>query len=541
MRKYFFSFLVFASGIAFSQIVFEPVPSPVYEFLNRLSVKGIIDYNNELLPVSRKLIAEKLIEAESKSADLSSLEMKELAYYKQEFFPEIEIINPGFIESTIIFNDDSDAGFRPFLYIDKNFTISADPILGFKRDVNNNLNHRWNGLKFSGYYSRIGFNFYFRDNEEVSREVDVEKKFTREPGIIVQKHRLESLEYSDVRGMISYSWDWGSFDFGKEYLQWGSGRGGQLILSDKAPSFPFIRLIANPVKWLHFQYIHGWLHSGIVDSSSIRGTLLEGDQSFSQIDKFIVSHIISIYPFNNFSFSLGESIVYSDKLEPVYFIPVIFFRLADHYLSDRESNTGDNAQIFINAVYRNNSFRTKVYGTLFIDELSLTNTLKGVKHSIISYTLGLNLIDPVIQNSELILEFTRIDPFTYMNANDAQLYTSHRYQLGHWIGSNADNLYASYKQWILRGLSIRVWGDYVRKGQTELHEQQYQLPYPPILYGVRLNYKSFGVESSFELYRNLFAKLFYQYSNLTDEEPGRVPDFKLGVKHSFGFSVGYGL
>jgi hypothetical protein len=541
MVKYFPVFFILIRGIAFLQVVFEPVSSPVYEFLNRLSVKGVIEYNDELLPVSRKLIAEKLLKAESNSAGLSSLELKELAYYKQEFYPEIEIISNSSAAETIIFKDDENGGFRPFLYMDDNFTITADPILGFSRDVRNNLNHRWNGLSFAGYYNRIGFSFYFRDNEEVSREVDVEKKFTRSPGIVVQKHRFESLEYSDVRGMVSYSWNRGSFGLGKEYLQWGSGRGGQLIFSSKAPSFPFIRLIVNPVDWLHFQYIHGWLHSGIVDSSSIRGTLLEGNETFYQVDKFIVSHVISLYPFDNFSFSIGESIIYSDKPEPVYFIPVIFFRLADHYLSDRESNTGDNAQIFMNAVYKNNRFITKAYGTLFIDELSLTNTLKGVKHSIIGFTAGLNFIDPVLKNSELVVEFTQADPFTYMNANEAHLYISHRYQLGHWIGSNADHFYAAYKQWIMRGLSLKVWGDYVRKGQTENPEQQYQLPYPPVLYGARLSYKSFGTEFSFEIYRNLVSKLFYQYSYLTDEEAGRVPEFMQGVRHSFGISFGYGI
>jgi hypothetical protein len=541
MRKIFPLLLALITGLAFSQTVFEPAASPVYEFLNRISVKGVIPFNDELLPLSRKLIAEKLLEAGAKTERLSPLEIKELIYYKKEFYPEIELLNADLSNKILIFEDNKDAGFRPFLYIDEDFTISADPILGFKRDVRKNLNHRWNGLKFSGYYNKIGFNFYFRDNEETSINVDAGKKFTRDPGIVIQKHRNESLEYSDVRGMVSYSWDWGSLDFGKEYLQWGSGRGGQLIFSNKSPSFPFLRLIINPVEWLHFQYIHGWLHSGIIDSSSIRGTSIEDYYTFFQVDKFIAAHIISIYPFDNFSFSLGESVVYSDKLEPAYFIPVIFFRLTDHYLSDRESNTGDNAQIFMNAVYKYIPLRTKLYGTFFIDELSLTNTLKGIKHSILSYTVGLNLVDPFLKNSELIIEFTRLDPFTYMNADNTHLYTNHRYQLGHWVGSNAEHIFASYKQWILRGLSIKVWGDFVRKGQTELPVQQYRQPYPPILYGSRLNYKSFGIESSYEFYRNLFAKLSYQYSNLTDEEPGRVPDFMPGIKHSLSFTLGYGL
>jgi hypothetical protein len=554
--RFFFLICLLALDFLFAQAVYEPIylesfnnrtgspiSSSVYKFLNRLSIKGAINYNDELLPLTRKYIAKRLIEAENNITSLTILEKKELVYFKQEFYYEIETFNENAIAKILIFKEDKLTGFRPFLYIDDNFSITADPILGisYRNQYKDNFSHRFNGLIISGNYDRLGFNFYFRDNEESGRKIDFRKSFSSEPGIAFLKASEESLEYSDVRGMVSYAWDWGSFDFSKDYLQWGSGIGGQLIFSNKAPSFPFIRLNVLPVEWLHFQYIHGSLHSGIIDPSSIRETHISGRKSFNEIDKFIVAHIVSLYPYDNVSLSLGESIVYSHKLEPLYFIPIIFFRPADHYLSDSESNSGDNAQIFLNGVYKNTLFRFKLYGTIFVDELSITDILRGGNLSAIGYTLGSNLIDPFIENSELVLEFTRIDPFVYLNWNDVELYTNHRYQLGHWIGSNAEHYYVSYTQWLLKGLSVKAEGNYVRKGQTEIPEQQYQIPYPGILYGSRLSYKSVSLEVGFVFYRKLFARLSYQYSDINDEETGRVPLFQLGVNHSFGISLGYGL
>jgi len=153
----------------------------------------------------------------------------------------------------------------------------------------------------------------------------------------------------------------------------------------------------------------------------------------------------------------------------------------------------------------------------------------------------LNFVDPVLKNSEFVLEYSRIDPFVYMNSDDVQLYTSHNYQLGHWIGSNADQVYISYKQWIIRGLMIDLWGEYIRKGQTELPVQQYQTPYPDVLYGSRLNMKTAGIEIRYEILRNLFGRLFYTYSNISDEELGRIPTFKLGTHNIFGFLFSYGF
>lgn len=544
MKKYIIFFFILGITVASAQSVFEPSSSSIYDLLNRLSVKGLMEFNDELKPLSRMELANKLIEADDQHDKLTSLEQQEIDYHKKEFAPELAL--RGIIsiaEEPQFFRMDDVTGFRVFLFRNDDFTFNLDPILGLdtKNRFDEGQTHRWNGLQFYGYYkNNWGFNFYFRDNEARGERIDRTRAFSSEPGFNLSINHPKSIEYVDVQGLVSYSWNNGNLSIGKQHIEWGSGVSGKIILSDKAPSFPFVRFEFSPVDWLKFVYFHGWLHSALIDSSSIRKTLVNDRDSYSQREKYIAAHIVSLYPLSNLSISLGESMIYSDKLEFAYFIPILFFRTVDHYLSD-SSNTGDNAQLFFNAVYKNSGLRTKLYTTIFIDELSITNLLKGTNLSAVGFTAGVTFVDPFMENSELSFEYTRLNPFVYMNSNDAQLFTSHKYQLGHWIGSNAHQIYAEYNQSFLRGLILKIWGEHVRKGQKELPEEQYILPYPGFLYGNKLSMTNIGLILNYEVLHNLFGQISFTYSNISDENIFRTPDYQLGKKTSFGLTVYYGM
>ncbi|MDO8550607.1 MAG: hypothetical protein Q7S39_10730, partial [Ignavibacteria bacterium] len=60
--------------------------------------------------------------------------------------------------------------------------------------------------------------------------------------------------------------------------------------------------------------------------------------------------------------------------------------------------------------------------------------------------------------------------------------------------------------------------------------------YSPVRKDIKL-----GFEASYEIIHDFFAKAFYSYSDITDENLTRTPSFLLGKKHSFGFTVHYGM
>lgn len=550
MIKKIFIFFVFGS-ITFAQIVYEPLHRDVYKFLARLSQKEIIQFDDQIRPVSRKYIAEKLLEAKSKSDQLTSLEKDELDFYCKDFSREFEILSDVKINSPRISFLENDPGsrLRLFSFSDKLFTLNVSPILGFKygyRD-NENLTHLWNGISTYGYIGNfIGFSFDFRDNTEKGLTLDKKKIFTSVTGVDARTNENtvnypdDKMEYSEVKAIISTDWDWGSFSVGKDFFEWGYGESGLLVLSQKSPSFGFIRLDLKPADWLKFNFIHAWLSSDIPDSNSFFYNNA-GTVSFGYRNKFLATHSVIISPIKGLDFTLGESIVYDDQLELLYLMPVMFYRLADHHLSRQVNAAGGNAQFFFAFSSRGHLKNTHLYSTLFIDEITLSGLFDSYKQrNQLGFTLGGSITDLPIENLTVKIEYTKIYPFVYRHYIQTQDYASAGYPLGHWMGHNSDLIYGSLNYRILRGLQATVWGQYIRKGEDGNVQQQYNIqPQPPFLFGLGKNYTYFGAEIKYEYTHELFAKLQIQTTNSSIQQNDlSFIDKRL---NEFYFSIYYGL
>ena len=386
----------------------------------------------------------------------------------------------------------------------------------------------------------VGFNFMFYDNTEKGDSIDTYKTFSPERGVNISRRQGNKIEYSEVRANISYSWDWGTVSIGKDFLNWGYGESGQITLSDKAPSFPFIRLDVRPVEWMSFNYIHAWLKSEVLDTSSTYPTYREGLNRLQDTEKYFASHTFNIFPVEGVTVSLGESIVYSDRLELAYLVPVMFFRLADHFLSDGENNKGGNSQFFLAVSSRNNIPNTHLYGTLFIDEIRLSDLFDSQKQkNQIGFTLGGSITNMPVNNLDFTLEYSKIYPYVYRHYIPTQTYESDGYSLGHWMGDNADLIYTSLKYRVLRGLSAKGWVQYIRKGGEGNVESQYSTPQPPFLFGLRKNLTNYGIDVVYQAAHSLFVEMsFSSWQNEVEISDGVFVDDDYS---SFNFSVNYGL
>ena len=318
----YLSFLyLFTANIVNPQSVFESVGNnDIYDFLDRLSQKGIIHYNDLIKPLPRKIILQQLLSAYENFDLLTDIEKKELEFFKKDF---------GF-EQTFVYQDDRIK--RPFTYVGKDnydryhlfsyeddfFKLNISPILGFEYGLidNKKATHFWNGVSLYGYVGdNIGFSFDFRDNRESGDNIDRTDGITQKPAVTgIKNVNPNTIEYSKVNANVSIDWKWGSFAVGKEFIEWGYGDNGLIVMSQKAPSFPLLRLDINPVEWLSFNYFHAWLNSDVIDSSSFYYTE-HGDLRFSYRNKFMASHTLTIRPTRGLDIALGESIVYSDQLE----------------------------------------------------------------------------------------------------------------------------------------------------------------------------------------------------------------------------------
>jgi hypothetical protein len=435
-----------------------------------------------------------------------------------------------------------------FSYGGDGFKINADLILGAEigsvKDAKQT--HFWNGIYSYGYiYDVLGFSFDFRDNTESGTTIDKTKSFTPETGVNARTdlntydYSPDKMEYSEAKMMLATDWKWGSIAAGKEFIEWGYGDNGLLVMSQKAPSFPLIRLDVNPVEWLSFNYFHAWLSSDVVDTTSFYPTE-NGDYAFSFREKYLASHTLTIKPIKGLDLSVGESIVYADQLEFLYLIPITFFRLADHYLSRQANSAGSNSQFFAQVSSKGHIKNTHLYGTLFIDEFTINGIGDPATEKMqIGFTLGSSVTDLLIDNLTLKLEYSKIYPYVYQHYINTTTFESNSYVLGHWMNNNADQIFGSVKYRFIRGLEALVWARYIRQGERADESQQFVLPQPPFLFGLRTNYTYLGGQIKFEVLHNLFARANYQYMKTSKQQEDL--SFVDETNNEFYFAVYYGL
>jgi hypothetical protein len=533
-------FILFSSIQVKAQVVYENPNHEITNFLSRQAQKGNITIDDYILPLSRKEISKLLLKLDSVS--LTTVEKKELAFYHQEF-SEFENRYP---EEISILKKDQANRFR-FLSVNKDgFILRGDPILSLEtiQSLNQSVVKRSQGITFFGQFGK-GFSFQasFRDIYETGDGLDSLKSFSPETGIIKianLKPNAKVLNYGDVRAYVSYAWKNGAISLGKDQNLWGYGENGRLTLSNKAPAYPFIRFDHQPLKWLKFNYMHAWLQSGIIDSANIyrKGNDIYGTNRDLFVPKFFVTHSLHFLPLKGLTLSVGESMVYSDRLDVAYFIPILFFKAYDRYSSRYNINAGANSQFFFQASSRNHLKNTHIYTTLFIDEIR-TSTIfdRARSRNQLGYNIGGSVTDFGLPYLTLGAEYTRINPFVYNNIIPAQTYQNQLSNLGDWMGSNSDRFITYIKYTPFPRLKTSLTYQKVRKGgDGTIEEQYFAEPQPAFLFNLQRTQSMLNFNASYEWFNGLYLNASLSNINNTFIE---IPSQNRFTQ--FQFSIKYGL
>lgn len=535
---------VLCSTYTMAQTVWENPNAAVYGYLSRMAQKGLVVFDDAIQPATREQITNALKTLANNQNKLSDIERKELQFYQQEY-------NFLVTDTTTISILVKDNFKRPrfFDITAKDFNLKIDPIVGDKLILGNgnNINQVSNGVQLWGTAGKHwGYQLYYRDYTEkgtVRNYYTVQGlSFKREEPttgiIIVGLNDDHKINYSEVRANITYTFNKGMISFGKDRMLWGYGETGRIVLDQKAPTYPYIRFDYEPIKNLKFNYMHAWLNSNIVDSSSSYLTHtggVSGDVRIVYKPKFLATHSIS-YNFNNgLMASLGESVVYSDKMDPGFLIPINLFKIYDNNKSNYLINAGANGQYFFQLSSRNQLKNTHLFATLFIDELRLETVFDSKKsRNQLGFTIGGSKTDMFVPYLTLGGEYTIVNPFVYSNLLPAQFYSQYDYSLGDWMGNNFDRfvLYGKYNP--KPRLTLYAHIQRIRKGGAGTIKQQYEAePQPRFLFELQKNRYDILLKANYEYYNNLYVFSSFQFihnirydKKITDE-----PIFQLGFSY----------
>ena len=532
MMKYFIrTFLLTMIPIIFvyAQVVYLPVSNEVYDFLKRMSSKELLrDYKDAAKPLSRMYIAKELRELEDMEDKMTSIERETYEFYVTEFKYELLKLAGDNEPSETRWHILSKELTGGILNMDIDYQFSHELSGGIKTDLYTK------GLRFDGYvFNSMGFYFNLDDNKEIGSNLNFYKLNTPDKGVVsstgqnlpaysldvdpLKSPALSELDYDEVDAQFTYQIGSFALSLEKSNNIWGYGENGNVIFSNKTPSYPMFKMRVPLCNDIEFVYFHAELNSNVIDSTLSYYSYTPGASEFREVDrsKFIAAHQLEMMIWNGVDFSIGESVVYSDRGPLlIYMIPVMLFKAGEHYNGNK-----DNCQFF-GSLDLNVIKNVDLYTSLFIDEINIDQLFNGLySREQIAYTIGGHTYDILLNNLEVSAEYSRANPGVYDHQYKATTYTNNGYVLGDWIGQNADDLIMSAAYRLLRELKLSVYNEIFRKGSPMPISDQYSANQGGFAFldGLRHEERIYGVKAHYQPLRDVFFDAKAQFHTLTDE------------------------
>jgi hypothetical protein len=237
--------------------------------------------------------------------------------------------------------------------------------------------------------------------------------------------------YDRAEAHLSLRYPHVELQLGRQPVDWGPGRHGNLTLSDHPPAYDFITLRARLGR-LKFVHLHGFLLSDVVHTYQTGDGFIRKEYA----EKYVAAHRLEYRPFWRLTVGLTESIIYGERdLDPAYLNPLLLFWSAQHSSHDRDNETmsADVEIIPFKGI--------RCYGAVLIDEIYLKEIFADDARNKVALQAGLHLVDPFgCNDTDLRLEYARVQPCVYSHKFPVNTYRHDGWPLGHWLEENGDDL-----------------------------------------------------------------------------------------------------
>jgi hypothetical protein len=456
---------------AIGQVEHVPMNHPVYEYLDRLGVKGVLPaFSASMVPLERSEVMALLDSARQAESSLGEVERRMLNKYLIEFAvdagtrPDLDWVIIGSCPS-------SDGSFADAVSQKQKYLAAVvDSIATFYGELLASAEYRsWHGDSrgnVDATLKRIGGRFH----GTVAGKVGYFLQSTNgvytgnralelaDPHLATNmklNERNDSKNFDETEAYLRLSFGWGGLQFGREYSALGVGYDDRLMLSDNAPVFDALEMDVH-YKAFRFRFLHGSL---LKDPASFPG-LLETEPEAAT--KYVALHRFQVSVFQCLNLSANEMVIYQ-RFSPefAYLNPVNFFKSAEHSLQDR-----DNALLMFDVEY----FPIpgyKFYGSWLIDDVDFSRLGTGWWGNEFGWQGGAYVADVAgFKSCDLLLEYTRIEPYVYSNRTAGNDYSHKGVQLGHRLGPNSDELLGEVRLLLSERLRTRVHYAYGRHGDN---------------------------------------------------------------------------
>ena len=518
----------------------------VYDYIDELITDGIVVNQTALRPYTRNQIADMLMQAQKADSLLSDRQRNELKFYLNEFALENEMMVDNYIQYTDHRTFSLSLVDPQFSYKSLNnmFKFRIRPILGaditgsqkgvlvqrwwgaeVQMDIAKHLSiwgslrdNSWNGNWLNkDYYPSSGSRIYgARIHYGASQVMPALSPLAG----VQYKEASYGGDFSDSKGGINlYSW-WGSIGIQRENISWGNAYHSSNILSGRNPAVPMITLQLTPCKWFQFDYFHAWLVSNVLDSTTyyLENTTqgVNALPNYRPYNKFMAANMFTFTPIKQLSVSLGNSIVYAEQtIQAAYLIPIAFYKSLDHLLTKGIRTQNQNSQAFASISLRPVN-HLHLYGSFFVDEIKFSRFKPSEpENNPISYLVGFNWSGWPIDGLSLRGEFMRSYIACYTHSIDVLTWESNSYNMGHYMGDNAQSIYGELAYRPVRGLLLKLSYTHDTKYNSyaylrdNISETIAQKPFDQPIY----RNQEVRFDGIYEAHPNMYIRLSIGYNN----------------------------
>jgi hypothetical protein len=525
MKLKIFLILISISFLSFAQIENISSDHPVYNFLKKLSVKGIInDYDDVVLPLSRSAVAE-FLNAASGNEALTPSERALLNKYSEKFSPDQQIVSLVDNKFRGIFSRREK---KLYLYSDSLITVTINPVFDLKgmystENSNSSIQTNFGGRLFGSYNNWFGFsvlasNAYVSGSRLLAlRDSRIEQSFTfNETGLNFRDHTEGHLSLR--HGIIN-------LQLGRERILWGSGYINRMNLSGSSPNFDFIRF-GLAYKAIKYDFIHGWLVQPALTAyiDSLTGNIRTREP------KYIALNRIGLDIFDNFNAGISQAVIYAERpVEAAYLNPFLFWESAQRSLGDL-----DNSFLSIDMRWRlvkglewsfTFLFDDVHFGRLFSDGWNVVDNKTALQ-------TGLYYMPSFLPDLGIMFEYNQVRPFTFSHAgrNEALTYTNNSYFLGLPVHPNSVNYSLGMDYLLDENFTMNLNFSHTDHGSNQYSPEGHIIRnyggnifenltlYEPskayLLGGIPEKEYNINASVQWEFIRNYFIKLSYNYNNV---------------------------
>lgn len=526
-----------------------PVPmqyTEVYDYIDELITDGVITRQTAVRPYTRKQVADMLVEAQQADSILNRRQKKDLAFYLNVFALERDTISTNFVQYTDRRTFNLSLANPQFSYLTKNklFKMSIEPILGMdlygskrgliiKRwwgaDLKMDIAHHvsiWGSLRDISYNGTAALSdkYFANDYAKIDGAKITKPGYLNNLAGVQYKEANYGGDFSDSKGGISlYSW-WGSIALQRENIRWGDSYHCSNILSGRNPAVPMLSLQLTPCRWFQFDYFHAWLVSNVLDSTNyyVENTTTGGTyKHYRPANKFMAANMFTFIPIKYVSFSFGNSVVYAERnVQAAYFIPFAFYKSLDHLLTKGLSVENQNSQLFGSLSVRPWD-HIQLYTSIYVDEFKLARLKKSnPENNLVSYLVGFNWSGWPLTGLSLKGEFMRSYIACYTHSINVLTWASNGYNMGHYMGDNAQSIYVELAYRPIRGMRLKLTYTndtkfnsyaYLRRGGKDggISQTIAQKPFDKAIY----RNDEVALDGIYEVHPNMYLRVNLTYNN----------------------------